>query len=111
MARTPSVDYTPYSTEQSTGNLGGGMGVHSSAADFGSQVGASEEKAGDAGFDLVQKQQGMINETAMTAADTQLAIQAGKLNADYKSLTGMAAYAAYPKYQSDLEQLRRSKGV
>lgn len=102
-----NVPYNGISTVASSGSAGTPMGVHANPEDFGSQVGAAVEKQGNEGFDLLQKQQGMINETAMTNADTQMAIQAGQLNADYKSLSGLAAHAAFPKYQQDLEALRQ----
>ncbi len=102
-----NVPYSGVSNVESSGGGGTQFSVQSSPQDFGSQVGAATEKSGDEMFDLAQKQQGMINETEMTNADTQMAIKAGQLNADYKSLSGLAANAAFPKYQQDLEALRQ----
>lgn len=102
-----NVPYNGISTVSANGGGGTPMSVRSDPQDFGSQVGAAVEKQGNDAFDLAQKQQGMINETEMTNADTQMAIKAGQLNADYKSLSGLAAHAAFPKYQQDLEALRQ----
>lgn len=102
-----NVPYTPYSTEQSSGNLGGGMGVAAKPEDFGSQVGAAIEKSGDSGFDVALKQQGMVNETMMTNADAALATKVGQIKGAYLQNTGLAASAAYPQYQADLEAARQ----
>lgn len=104
MAKVP---YNPIPTVEAGGGGGTQFSVRSSPQDFGSQVGAAVEKQGNDAFELAQKQQGMINETEMTNADTQMAIKAGQLEADYKSLSGLAAHAAFPKYQQDLEMLRQ----
>lgn len=102
-----AIPYTPYSTVESSGGGGTPMSVHSSPEDMGSQVGQAATKAGDTGFDLVQKQQGMINETLMTNADSALSVKVGQIKGAYLQNTGLAAMAAYPKYQADLEAARQ----
>lgn len=98
-----NVPYNPVPTVESQGNLGGGQSAHASAQDFGGQLGEAVQKAGDTGFDLAMKQQGMINETMMTNADADFATKVGKIKGDYQSLTGMAAYNAFPQYQEDIK--------
>lgn len=107
MTKGASVDYNPVPEVENTGNLGGGMPARASPDDFGAQIATATKNAGDAGFEAAQKEQGMINEAAITNADTQMAIKAGALNADYKTLSGFSAKAAFPKYQQDLEALRQ----
>ncbi len=103
MARGSSVDYTPYATEQSGGGGGTPSSAHATPNDFGAQVSQQMEKTGDEAFQLAQKHQGIINETTMVNADSDFATQVGKIKGDYQSLTGMAAYAAFPKYQEDIK--------
>lgn len=97
------VPYTPYSTAESQGSFGGGMGVRSTPADAGAQVGEAIEGAGKQGFDLAMKQQGIINETAMTNADADFATKVGKIKGDYTSLSGQSAFNAFPQYQNDIK--------
>lgn len=88
------------------------MGVHANADDFGGQVGQAVQGAGQSVekvsqdvSDIMLKQAQMANETAMTNADINTAIQAGKIRADYMSKTGMAAYNSFPKFQTDMQGL------
>lgn len=97
-----SVPYTPYGTVDASGGGGTPMGVHATPQDFGAQVGEALEGAGKQGFDAAMKQQGMINETVMTNADANFATKVGELKGGYTSLTGMAAYNAFPQYQQDV---------
>lgn len=105
--RDANVGYTPYSTENDSGNLGSGLSVKSTPNDFGAQVSEAAKKAGDTSFDLAIKQQGMVNETLMTNADSQLAKKVGQIKGNYMSLTGLAAHDAFPQYQQSLEQARQ----
>lgn len=102
--RAASVPYNPVPTEQNTGNFGGGFNVKATPEDFGSQVGEAVTKVGDTGIDLVQKRQGMINDTAMVKADSDFATKVGEIKGKYTSLTGMAAYNSFPQYQNDIKQ-------
>lgn len=97
-----SVPYQPFPTEQSGGGGGTPMSVRATPANAGSQVSQAVEKAGDVGFGLAQKQQGMINETVMTQADADFATKVGQYKADYTSLTGMAAHDGFPQYQQNI---------
>lgn len=89
-----------------TGSGAGPMGVHATPADMGSAIGAGVEKVGDAAQDLAQQYGKMVNETLMTNADSALARRVGELKGAYLQNTGMAAAAAFPKYQADLEAAR-----
>jgi hypothetical protein len=80
------------------------MSVRASPNDFGAQLGEAAEGAGKQGFDLALKQQGMVNETAMTDADAAFATKVGELKGKYTSLSGMSAYAAFPQYQEDIKK-------
>jgi len=102
--RAADVHYTPYATEQSSGSLGGGFSQHATPNDFGAQLSGQLQDTGKDFFDIVQKQQGMINETAMTNADANFATKVGDIKGKYTSLTGMAAYNAFPQYQNDIKQ-------
>lgn len=102
-----NVPYSPVSTVDASGGGGTAMSASANPNDFGADIGAAAQKVGDTGFDIAEKQQGMINETTMTNADTALAVKAGEINANYKSLTGLAANAAFPQYQADLEAARQ----
>ncbi len=98
-----SVPYSPVPSVESSGNLGGGFGVRSTPNDAGAQFSAAVEKAGNTAFEIAQKQQGMVNETLMTNADADFATKVGKIKGDYTSLSGMAAYNAFPAYQESIK--------
>lgn len=102
--RAQNVPYTPYPTVESSGGGGTPMSVRATPQDFGGQIGGVVEKAGNAEFEIAQKQQGMINDTAMTRADADFATKVGTLKGQYTSLTGSAAYAAFPQYQESIKQ-------
>ncbi len=107
---SPNVPFSgvPSVTTQS-GSEGGGdfSNARATPEAYGAGVGQAIEKAGETGFDLVQKQQGMINETLMTNADSQLAMKVGELKGEYLQNTGLAAQAAFPQYQADVEAARQ----
>lgn len=102
-----AVDYSGVPTQEAQGGGGTELGVRATPDAFGAQVGKATEDAGNKGFDVAMKQQGMINETLMTNADSQLAMKVGQIKGDYMSKTGFAAAAAFPQYQQQLEQARK----
>ncbi len=102
--RAASVPYSSVPTVESSGGGGTPSGVRANPNEFGAQVSGAVEDAGKTGFDLAQKQQGMINETAMSNADADFATKVGKIKGDYTSLSGMAAYNAFPQYQENIKQ-------
>jgi len=105
--RSSSVDYNPVPSVEAQGGGGTPMGVRSTPADMGAQVGEAATGLGDAAFQAAQKQQGIYNETAMTNADSALAVKVGQIKGAYLNNTGQAAVDAYPKYQADLEAARQ----
>lgn len=102
-----NVPYTPYATVDDTGDLGSPMGVHANPDDFGAQVGGAMKNTGNVVSALALKQQGMINETLATNAETDYMTDLGKLTGDYRSLQGLDAVAALPKYTDDVRALRQ----
>lgn len=98
-----NVPYQPYATVASEGNLGNGMKVQATPNDFGAQTGKAIEGVGKEGFEIAQKQQGMVNETLMTNADADFATKVGKIKGEYTSLSGLAAYNAFPQYQESIK--------
>lgn len=102
---------SPYSSEGSVPNVTASgpatpeMNVHASPQDFGAQVGGAIEKAGNEGFDLAMKQQGMINETQMNQAEVGFIKDSGDLRAKYSQYEGLQAEAARPQYAADLAAL------
>lgn len=76
---------------------GTGAGMLSAKATpeaFGSGVGAAVANAGSQAQDIVQKLQGMQNETLATNADASLAEKIGAIKGQYKSLSGQEAVNA-----------------
>ena len=69
---------------------------------FGAQMGQQMDKAGADVTQVADKFRGLLNDTAMTNADTELATRVGKIKGEYMSQTGTAAVNAFPKYQQDL---------
>lgn len=113
MAQRASDDYGTYGSVPTTSAEGGGgtqTQWRSNPEEFGAGVGSGLEKlgattqqVGNEATDFAIKQQGLINETAMTQADANFAIKAGEIKSKYTSLTGMAAYNAFPQYQLDMK--------
>ncbi len=104
MAQGNAVSYTPYPTQQVSGGGGTPSSVRATPEDFGAQVSEQETKAGDAGFELVQKQQNLINETNMVNGETALTEKLGALHGQFMSLTGQAAYDSLPSYLAQAKQ-------
>lgn len=114
MAAKPFDDYNPVNTvapETSTPN--DYLNVRANPNDFGAQVGGAVEKAGQVGqqlgektTDLAIQQQGMINETLATNAESKYLAAQGALTGKFKSMTGLEAVSALPQYTSDIQGLR-----
>ena len=100
--------------------LEGGARPFSVRADpnaFGGQVAAAKQEQGKmyqgVGHDLMAeavRQQGMINETAMTEAEMKAIAAQGEMTGNFKSLTGMAAHDALPGYLKDLDKTWEDAG-
>lgn len=73
-------------------------------------LGRAMEGAGNELFTRALAMQQMANTTEANDATTNFMIESGKLHADFGSLRGKAAVDAYPKYQSDLQDLQRKIG-
>ena len=99
---------------QPNGPSGGFLNVNASPDAFGAGVasaisglGQSVQHAGQEAGDIALKQQGMLNETMATNAETTYMDQLSKLSAAYKSKEGLAAVAALPQYSQDVQDLRQ----
>lgn len=110
----PNVPYnpTPQVNQQQIGQPG--VHVDSPLAAFGGAtaealqgLGQTVSGAGNELFARAVALKQLDNETEARNADADYMINAGKLHADYSALQGKAAVDAYPKYVSDLEDLRR----
>lgn len=89
--------------------------VQAGPAAFGGQSAAAMERGGaqiqQLGNDQTQlaiQQQGMINETLATNAESDYLTKAGTMAGQFRSLNGLAAAQALPKFQNDLDTLRTS---
>lgn len=103
----PDISYSGVPTVESQGGGGTESGVRATPESFGAGVAGAVGEAGKEGFDFAMKQQGMINETLMTNADSQLAMKVGAIKGAYLQNTGLAAQAAFPQYQKDIEAARQ----
>lgn len=83
------------------------MSIQANPNDFGAQVGKGIEKVGEVAQGLAVQYGNMVNETLMTNADSALAQKVGQIKGEYLKNTGLAAAAAFPKYQADLEAARQ----
>lgn len=113
--RSAAVPYNPAPTVDATGGGGTPMGVRATPDDFGGQIGGALQQAGKTGeqlgnqaTDIALQQQGMINETMATNAETQYMTKLGELTGKYKSLEGLAAVSARPQYVQDVSDLRNT---
>ncbi len=100
-----SVPYAP--NVAPTGLNAPGMSERASPEAMGAAVGAGVSKVGEAAEGLAKEYGGMINDTLMTNADSALAQKVGQIKGAYLQNTGLAAAAAFPKYQADLEAARQ----
>jgi hypothetical protein len=97
----PGGEATPrYSADTPIGAFGG-----ASAAAMGT-LGKQIEGAGNEVFQRGLAMQDLYNHSEAQEADAKYMETAGKLHADYSSLSGKAAVDAYPKYIQDLKDSR-----
>lgn len=111
MPASPQDLYNPVPTvapETSSGN--NTLSVRATPEAMGAELGSAVQRAGQTGVDTGQKvvdyarfQQGLVNETLTTRADADFATKVGEIKAKYNTLTGMAAYGAFPQYQEDIK--------
>lgn len=102
-----AVNYNPIPSVEPQVNAAPSQTEHANPNNFGAQVSGQLEKTGDEAFALAQKQQGMINETLSTNAETQYMMKLGTMTGQYRSLSGLDAVSALPKYTEDVAGLRQ----
>lgn len=102
-----AVNYNPVPSVEPQVNAAPSQTERANPNSFGAQVSGQLEKTGDEAFALAQKQQGMINETLSTNAETQYMMKLGTMTGQYKSLSGLDAVSALPKYTEDVANLRQ----
>src|SRR5258706_4131997 len=73
-----------------------------------SGLGHTVAGAGDEIFARAIALQNLNNETEASEADAKYMIEAGKIHADYNAKEGKERVDAFPKYQQDLQESRRS---
>src|SRR5258706_9630480 len=73
-----------------------------------SGLGHTVAGAGDEIFARAIALQNLNNETEAAEADAKYMIEAGKIHADYNAKEGKERVDAFPKYQQDLQEARRS---
>lgn len=73
-----------------------------------SQLGQTVEHSSTEMFNRAVALQQLDNETERQNADAQYLIKGGEIYANFRALQGKAAVDAYPKYVSDLEDLRQN---
>lgn len=101
--RAATVPYNPVPSAEPQINATGPMSVRANPNEFGAQVSEQMQQTGNEVFQMAQKQQGMINETAMTKADADFAVKVGQIKGQYTTLTGQSAFNAFPQYQTDIK--------
>ena len=106
MAHPPSgqVDYNPADIADPSFVP---QSANASPQAFGSQIGNATAKFGENITEQADHFRGMLNETAATDADVELAKRVGQIKGEYMSLSGSNAVNAFPKYQQDLENARQ----
>lgn len=110
----PQVPYAPYPTAQPSSQGVGPVNVNAPGEAFGTGVaqaiqglGGAVEHVGDELWQRAIALQHLQNEAEANEADAQYMIDAGKLHTQFSSLKGKAAYDAFPRYQEDLDSLRK----
>lgn len=109
MPAKPNVDYQPFNASPEgipeTRTRGDYLEVHATPNQMGGQVGAAlqnlgktGEQLGSAENELAIKQQGIINETLATNAESQLIQRNAQAKGDFMSKEGMEAYSSLPEY-------------
>lgn len=113
----PRVPYEPYPTATPT-QASPQVDIRATPEEFGANVGAAirglggeTEKVGSELFQRALDFQNLQNENDSRQAQTDYAIGAAKLHADFSAKTGAEATAALPKYLADQRQLRESIGA
>lgn len=101
--RAAAVPYSGVPSVEAGGGGGTPLNAHADAADFGGQIGGALQQAGQDISETATKFQGRLNETAMVNADAAFATKVGEIKGKYTSLTGSAAYNAFPQYQEDIK--------
>lgn len=88
--------------------------TEASPADFGGQVGgalqqagATGEKLGGEGLDLAAQQQGLINQSLATNAETAYQVKLSAITDKYKTLEGLDAVAGHTQAVADITALRQ----
>lgn len=78
------------------------MNVRANPGDFGGQVGGALEQGGDEVKQAADHFAGMIFETAANNAEIDTVKATSPIVAKYKSLEGLAAYAAAPQFEKEM---------
>lgn len=102
-----SLDYEGYSTSQASAvpdTVTQNDYFHQQATPgaFGAQVGEAVEGLGNTAGQIVQKYQGMINETSATNAETELIKRNAEAKGKFMSTEGLESLNALPSYQETL---------
>jgi len=110
----PQVPYTGVPEESPTKQGVPGFQLATPGAAFGGSSAAATERlggemrqVGDELFARAIAMKQLDNEATARDADVQYMIESGKLHAEFSSLEGQAAVAAYPKYARDLQELQK----
>jgi hypothetical protein len=111
----PDDVYNPIPTvSPQTGTPNDYLNVRATPADMGSQVGQALQgagntldKLGDQAVNLAIQQQGMINETLATNAESAYAAETGSIYGKYKALTGLDAVHARDGTVNDILGVRQ----
>lgn len=107
--------YTPVPDVTATDRPVPRIGVNAPPDAFGAAIaegvgklGQGLEQGGNDLYNTAYRLQQLDNEAQAKQADADYMIKAGELHANYSALEGQAAKDGYPKYVSDLEDLRRN---
>lgn len=84
------------------------MRVDASPDAFGGSVSAGLNKLGNVGEDFAQRATGMVMETAANQAELEYTKQTSPIVAKYKSLQGLEAYAATPKFEEEILKVNQN---
>lgn len=110
-----ALNYDPAPSVNPTGAPSGDLlQIRATPESFGGSIaqateklGGSIEKAGDTALQVITQQQGMINETLATDAETKYRSELGAIIGKHRSTEGMAAVSAVPQVQADIIALRQ----
>jgi len=111
----PQVPYQPFSTAQPQFQ-GEKIAVNTPGAAFGENIGAALKQLGgtteQVGGELFQRAmalQELTNETRARQAASDLSDKSAEMLADYKSIEGIAAKDALPKFNDSIDKLRKDQ--